>query len=89
MKTKDKMCLLWLKYYELEQWDIGPRQLPCFWNMEALGKRQTAAPLDTWRHCLAAATANLGPVTGPTLRKKPSATWDRWGASELAPSFVH
>lgn len=51
------------------------------------GKRQTAAPRDAWRHRLAAGAANLGPVTGPTLRKKPPAVWHRWDAIELAHSF--
>lgn len=51
------------------------------------GKRQTVAPRDAWRHHLAAGTANLGSVTGPTLRKKPPAVWHRWDAIELARSF--
>lgn len=51
------------------------------------GKRQTAAQRDAWRRRLAAGTANLGSVTGPTLRKKPPAAWHRWDAIELAHSF--
>ncbi len=51
------------------------------------GKQQTAAPRDSWHHHLAAGTANLGPVTGPTLRKKPPAVWHRWDTTELAHYF--
>lgn len=35
------------------------------------GKRQTVAPCDAWLRRLPAGAANLRPVTGPTLRKKP------------------
>lgn len=50
------------------------------------GKRQTAAPRDAQQH-LVAGTANLGPVTGPTLRKKSPTVCHRWDAIKLADSF--
>lgn len=57
---------------------------------ECLGEeRQTAAPRDAWRLYLAAVTANLGPVTGHTFRKKPPAVWHRWDAIEWHTPLAH
>lgn len=51
------------------------------------GQQQTGGPRDAWLHRVPTGAANLGPSTGPTLRKKPPAAWHRWDATELARSF--